>query len=344
MRRFKVKITYHENYSNIIKWVPWKWTFPTHSVLPADLRDSPTLCAWRLCLCVSQVNTGLIQTRAAQETPSKCSATLQQEGRRASTPIKNLRGYESKHQWLLHKCRCGAKIHNAVNSLPFPSRWEYPTGPRRVLVRGSVNLNGGKLWVHFDFFFFLLRSFLFNYYFPANTLVFFLQIAVFQFVVVYHFLNSLLRQSLCCVLFPSSSHLFIALIPSVFNRPPSSFHSLWLLCLMQLNYVDVGENSISAVQMTFLKLLSSAARQNFTYICHQSVAWYDSKADNYDKALRFLGSNDEEMSYDNNPFIKPLMDGCSVKTRCTTLGAQLNFLMSDQVLCREMASEFGVEL
>lgn len=48
-------------------------------------------------------------------------------------------------------------------------------------------------------------------------------------------------------------------------------------------------------------------------MCHQSVAWYDAKADNYDKALRFLGSNDEEMSYDNNPFIKALSDGCSVR-------------------------------
>jgi len=70
--------------------------------------------------------------------------------------------------------------------------------------------------------------------------------------------------------------------------------------------------------MTFLKLLSSSARQNFTYICHQSVAWYDAKADDYNKALRFLGSNDEEMSYDNNPFIKPLSDGCSVGTHTHT--------------------------
>uniref|UniRef100_I3KQC5 Collagen, type XI, alpha 1b n=1 Tax=Oreochromis niloticus TaxID=8128 RepID=I3KQC5_ORENI len=65
-------------------------------------------------------------------------------------------------------------------------------------------------------------------------------------------------------------------------------------------------------------LLSSSARQNFTYICHQSVAWHDKDADNYDKALRFLGSNDEEMSYDNNPFIRPLMDGCSVNTNFLT--------------------------
>lgn len=76
--------------------------------------------------------------------------------------------------------------------------------------------------------------------------------------------------------------------------------------------MDVEDRTITMVQMTFLKLLSSAARQNFTYICHQSVAWYDAKADNYDKALRFLGSNDEELSYDNNPYVKPLMDGCSV--------------------------------
>lgn len=72
------------------------------------------------------------------------------------------------------------------------------------------------------------------------------------------------------------------------------------------------ENPINTVQMTFLKLLSASARQNFTYMCHQSVAWYDAKTDSYDKALRFLGSNDEEMSYDNNPFIKTLSDGCSV--------------------------------
>lgn len=86
------------------------------------------------------------------------------------------------------------------------------------------------------------------------------------------------------------------------------------MCLVQLSYVDVEESSISGVQMTFLKLLSSAARQNFTYICHQSVAWFDAKANDYNKALRFLGSNDEEMSHDNNPFIKAVYDACSVST------------------------------
>lgn len=49
------------------------------------------------------------------------------------------------------------------------------------------------------------------------------------------------------------------------------------------------------------------------------MAWYDAKADNYDKALRFLGSNDEEMSYDNSPFIKTLSDGCSVRVLLISL-------------------------
>lgn len=69
--------------------------------------------------------------------------------------------------------------------------------------------------------------------------------------------------------------------------------------------------------MTFLRLLTASARQNFTYSCHQSVAWHDATSDNYDRALRFLGSNDEEMSYDNNPYIKALSDGCAVSPSST---------------------------
>uniref|UniRef100_A0A3Q2CAA8 Collagen, type XI, alpha 1a n=1 Tax=Cyprinodon variegatus TaxID=28743 RepID=A0A3Q2CAA8_CYPVA len=81
------------------------------------------------------------------------------------------------------------------------------------------------------------------------------------------------------------------------------------------SYVDADGNSINMVQMTFLKLLTASARQNFTYNCHQSVAWHDASSDSYDKALRFLGANDEEMSYDNNPYIQAISDGCSLQTR-----------------------------
>lgn len=109
-----------------------------------------------------------------------------------------------------------------------------------------------------------------------------------------------------------------------------------------LSYVDMTENTINAVQMTFLKLLSSSARQNFTYICHQSAAWYDAKVDNYDKALRFLGSNDEEMSYDNNPFIKPLMDGCSLKQGYSKTVMEINTPRIDQLpIIDVMLNDFG---
>lgn len=85
--------------------------------------------------------------------------------------------------------------------------------------------------------------------------------------------------------------------------------------VLQLSYVDAEGNPIGVVQMTFLRLLSAAARQNMTYNCYQSVAWYDQEQDSYDKAIRFLGSNDEEMSYDNNPYIRAVVDGCAVSKR-----------------------------
>uniref|UniRef100_A0A4W4GBQ7 Fibrillar collagen NC1 domain-containing protein n=1 Tax=Electrophorus electricus TaxID=8005 RepID=A0A4W4GBQ7_ELEEL len=109
-----------------------------------------------------------------------------------------------------------------------------------------------------------------------------------------------------------------------------------------LSYVDLEESSINSVQMTFLKLLSSSARQNFTYICHQSVAWYDAKSASYNKALRFLGSNDEEMSYDNNPFIKALSDGCSMKQGYSKTVVQINTPRIDQVpIIDVMLNDFG---
>lgn len=49
------------------------------------------------------------------------------------------------------------------------------------------------------------------------------------------------------------------------------------------------------------------------------MAWHDAPSDSYDKALRFLGSNDEEMSYDNNPYIKALHDGCAVSRASKSL-------------------------
>lgn len=92
---------------------------------------------------------------------------------------------------------------------------------------------------------------------------------------------------------------------------------------VQLSYVDAEGNPIGVVQMTFLRLLSATARQNLTYNCYQSVAWHDQDLDNYDKAIRFLGSNDEEMSYDNNPYIRAAVDGCAVRVFLASLKGNL---------------------
>ncbi|XP_013920006.1 PREDICTED: collagen alpha-1(XI) chain-like, partial [Thamnophis sirtalis] len=109
-----------------------------------------------------------------------------------------------------------------------------------------------------------------------------------------------------------------------------------------LSYVDAEGNSISMVQMTFLKLLSASARQNFTYNCHQSIAWHDVSSDSYDKALRFLGSNDEEMSYDNNPYIKVLHDGCATRKGYAKTVMEINTPKIDQLpIFDVMINDFG---
>uniref|UniRef100_A0A3B4AU05 Fibrillar collagen NC1 domain-containing protein n=1 Tax=Periophthalmus magnuspinnatus TaxID=409849 RepID=A0A3B4AU05_9GOBI len=109
-----------------------------------------------------------------------------------------------------------------------------------------------------------------------------------------------------------------------------------------LSYVDAEGNPIGVVQMTFLRLLSAAARQNLTYNCYQTVAWHDQEQDNYDKAIRFLGSNDEEMSYDNNPFMHALVDGCALKKGYEKTVLEINTPKVEQVPFVDiMFNDFG---
>uniref|UniRef100_A0A3P8SJP3 Fibrillar collagen NC1 domain-containing protein n=1 Tax=Amphiprion percula TaxID=161767 RepID=A0A3P8SJP3_AMPPE len=108
------------------------------------------------------------------------------------------------------------------------------------------------------------------------------------------------------------------------------------------SYVDADGNSINMVQMTFLRLLTASARQNFTYSCHQSVAWHDASSDSYDKALRFLGANDEEMSYDNNPYITAISDGCATRKGYGKTVMEINTPKIDQVpIIDVMLTDFG---
>lgn len=103
-------------------------------------------------------------------------------------------------------------------------------------------------------------------------------------------------------------------IPHHPQPPPSS---------SQFSYVDSDGEPVGVVQLGFLRLLSVVARQNLTYHCHRSVAWADQSANNnHERALHFQGANEEELSYQTNPYIKALVDGCSVSrelresTRC----------------------------
>uniref|UniRef100_A0A671QSJ9 Collagen alpha-1(XI) chain-like n=1 Tax=Sinocyclocheilus anshuiensis TaxID=1608454 RepID=A0A671QSJ9_9TELE len=78
----------------------------------------------------------------------------------------------------------------------------------------------------------------------------------------------------------------------------------------QFSYIDTDGNPVPVVQLTFLKLLSATAMQTFTYSCQNSVGWYDVASHSHQFAVRFRGSNDEEMTQAKSPFITALYDGC----------------------------------
>lgn len=83
----------------------------------------------------------------------------------------------------------------------------------------------------------------------------------------------------------------------------------------QFSYVDSNGEPVGVVQQGFLRLLSVQARQSVTYHCHRSVAWAERSAKNsHGRALHFRGANDEDLSYETSPYIKALVDGCSVSS------------------------------
>lgn len=77
--------------------------------------------------------------------------------------------------------------------------------------------------------------------------------------------------------------------------------------------MQIGYKTIDVIQMRFLRLLSKEAYQNFTYTCVNSAAWFNSQSYKHDIAIKILGENDQEFSYDL-PAIKPtiITDGCKV--------------------------------
>jgi len=74
----------------------------------------------------------------------------------------------------------------------------------------------------------------------------------------------------------------------------------------------ISYDSLGPVQLTFLRLMSRQAYQNFTYTCLNSAAWYDTTTNSYANAIKLQGENEEEFSVANN---KPniIMDNCKSK-------------------------------
>uniref|UniRef100_A0A665U4L7 Collagen, type V, alpha 3a n=1 Tax=Echeneis naucrates TaxID=173247 RepID=A0A665U4L7_ECHNA len=81
----------------------------------------------------------------------------------------------------------------------------------------------------------------------------------------------------------------------------------------QFSYNDRDGNPVHVVQLTFLKLLSATAKQTFTYTCQNSAGWFDNASRSYQHAIRFRGSNDEELTQAKSPFINAVYDGCQIR-------------------------------
>ncbi|XP_060939260.1 collagen alpha-3(V) chain-like [Limanda limanda] len=82
----------------------------------------------------------------------------------------------------------------------------------------------------------------------------------------------------------------------------------------QFSYSGTDGVPIHIVQLNFLKLLSATATQSFTYHCLNSAAWLHTATYGHEHALRFRGSDGEEMTHENTHYISALYDGCQTRS------------------------------
>lgn len=83
----------------------------------------------------------------------------------------------------------------------------------------------------------------------------------------------------------------------------------------QFSYSGSEGVPVHVVQLTFLQLLSATAKQTFTYHCLNSAAWLHTATHGHEHALRFRGSDGEELTHENTHYMRPLYDGCQVSQR-----------------------------
>lgn len=94
--------------------------------------------------------------------------------------------------------------------------------------------------------------------------------------------------------------------------------SLPALSPLQFEYGSTDSDPADvAIQLTFLRLMSTEASQNITYHCKNSVAYLDQQTGNLKKSLLLQGSNDIELRGEGNSRFTyvALEDGCTVSPR-----------------------------
>ncbi|KAJ7428806.1 collagen alpha-1(I) chain-like protein [Willisornis vidua] len=85
----------------------------------------------------------------------------------------------------------------------------------------------------------------------------------------------------------------------------------------QFEYGGEGSNPADvAIQLTFLRLMSTEASQNITYHCKNSVAYMDQNTGNLKKALLLQGANEIEIRAEGNSRFTygVTEDGCTSHT------------------------------
>lgn len=129
----------------------------------------------------------------------------------------------------------------------------------------------------------------------------------------YHLLISVGKNTSCIPSFFKHGDTRGAIRPAVYT---TSFlcTSCMFMCVILLQFSYSGSEGIPVhvVQLTFLQLLSATAKQTFTYHCLNSAAWLHSATHSHEHALRFRGTNGEELTHENTHYISALYDGCQV--------------------------------
>jgi len=114
---------------------------------------------------------------------------------------------------------------------------------------------------------------------------------------------------------------------------------------------DVMDGANYESQITFLRLLSTNARQQVTYHCRNTVAYYNGR--DYDQALKLKGANGAEFTAEGSAQYRVLEDGCAdganswdktVIEYSTTKTAQLPVTDVAALDIGKSSQEFGIEV